>query len=201
MNQRTIIIAISLAVGIVFSMATLSFVSEPAAAKPSVTRPLLADNSDLTRLFEQDRTEHGPVGSTDPDKGRDAKRAGQAREIIADGTMHSGPDYYHAAQLVLRGGTSADYLSAHEMAVAALALGQVDARWVAAASEDMYLVSIGQPQRFGTQAKQSNGGGALDGVRLSLGVPPLDPNRTKKDRRSGIPLNEKPLALLQKAVE
>jgi len=75
-NQRTIIIAISLAVGIVFSMATLSFVSEPAAAKPSVTRPLLADNSDLTRLFEQDRTEHGPVGSTDPDKGRDAKRAG-----------------------------------------------------------------------------------------------------------------------------
>jgi hypothetical protein len=52
--------------------------------------------------------------------------------------------------------TSEDYLLAHELCVVAISKGKpnagaLDARGLAAASEDRFLMSIGLPQRFGTQ--------------------------------------------------
>ena len=44
-----------------------------------------------------------------------------------------------------------DYLLAHEFCVVALAKGEKSARWLAAATEDRFLMNLKRPQRFGTQ--------------------------------------------------
>jgi hypothetical protein len=47
--------------------------------------------------------------------------------------------------------TPDDYLLAHDLCVIAIGKGEQKAKWLAAASMDRFLVSIGRPQRFGTQ--------------------------------------------------
>ena len=54
-----------------------------------------------------------------------------------------------------------DCLLAHELCVTALIKGEERARWLAAASEDRYLMKIGRPQRFGTQYRSDGPGTPL----------------------------------------
>ncbi len=76
-----------------------------------------------------------------------------------------------------------DYLLAHEFCVVALAKGEKSARWLAAATEDRFLMNLKRPQRFGTQYF-SSGSDQLtklhevapevtDALRQELGVPTL----------------------------
>jgi hypothetical protein len=53
-----------------------------------------------------------------------------------------------------------DFLLAHELCVVAIVLGKNDkeTRWLAAASEDRFMVHIDRPQRFGTQFHSDSGG-------------------------------------------
>jgi hypothetical protein len=44
-----------------------------------------------------------------------------------------------------------DYLLAHELCVVAIGKGEKRARWLAAASEDRFLMALKRPQRFATQ--------------------------------------------------
>src|SRR5262249_40994826 len=98
------------------------------------------------------------------------------------GQIRTGQDYYHAAMVLQHAAAPDDYLLAHEFCVAALALGERRARWLAAASEDRFLMNLGRPQRFATQFRGGPGGrvtlydGARDVTdewRRARGVPPL----------------------------
>jgi hypothetical protein len=86
--------------------------------------------------------------------------------------------------LILQHGSEADdYLLAHEMSMAAVVRGEENARWLAAATEDRFLMQIGRKQRFGTQYEPADepgkyrlasmDPGVTDELRAVLGTPSL----------------------------
>jgi hypothetical protein len=81
----------------------------------------------------------------------DAARREQTRRLLEAGALHSGEDYRHAAFVFQHGDSPADYLLAHALAMVAVTKGEATAIWIAAATLDRYLQTIGQKQIFGTQ--------------------------------------------------
>lgn len=113
---------------------------------------------------------------------RDATRRERVRALVADGAPRTSDDLYNAA-LVLQHGEGKDFLLAHVLASAAAFEGREDARWLAAASLDRALHSLGQPQVFGTQFHREGDGpwtmepldrSLHDALRARFGVPPLE---------------------------
>ena len=92
-------------------------------------------------------------------------------------------DYLHAAGVLQHAHDPGDHLLAHELSVVAISQGVEQAKWLAAASEDRFLMNIGRPQRFGTQYRNDNSEGewhiyqvhpeVTDAVRHALNVSPL----------------------------
>ena len=141
------------------------------------------DNPEMARLFAEDQAARQGAGGTidwavvGP---ADAKRRARARELLEAGALHSGNDFYAAAFLFQHGDRPEDYLAAHTLAIAAAARGRPDAGWIAAASLDRYLRSIGKPQVYGTQFGFRDGGmtqqpydpaAVPDSLRAVAGVP------------------------------
>ncbi len=97
--------------------------------------------------------------------------------------LQSGDDFYHAAFLLQHGAAPDDYLKAHLLAMVAIARGKPGATWIASATLDRYLQSIGKPQLLGTQfslspntaASQEPYNRALvpDAMRKALRVPSI----------------------------
>jgi hypothetical protein len=93
-------------------------------------------------------------------------------------------------------GTPDDYLLAHELCVVALGHGEARAKWLAAATEDRFLMNINRPQRFATQFRSEGPDGPMrlyrvdsavtDGLRKALGVSPLAEAKAREAK-----LNEK----------
>ena len=86
-------------------------------------------------------------------KDQDARRLlqDQVRQLIAEGKVQTGEDYYYAAFIFQHGQKPDEYLYAHVLATTALGKGFAPAKWLSAATLDRYLRSIKQPQVFGTQ--------------------------------------------------
>lgn len=114
------------------------------------------DSPALKRMYIEDQADR--QGTIDWSKvaPRDAERRWKTLAMYRAGTVRTGNDYIRAA-MVLQHGEGDDQLLAHEMCVAALALGNAGksertlAVWLAAASEDRWLDHIGRKQRFATQ--------------------------------------------------
>jgi len=146
--------------------------------------PAQADNAEMVRLFQADQDDR-KLGPQSIDwasvKPRDDARLQRTRELYTSGALHTGTDWLHAAFILQHSSEPDDYLLAHEMCLAALALGEKNARWLAAATEDRFLRAIGRDQRFGTQFE----GGAPP---ASLRLGPTDP-RVTDDLRAvvGVP--------------
>jgi len=141
-------------------------------------------NPEMTRLFDEDqaarkvdRIDWSVVSKAD------AARRAQTLDLLNQGKLHTGADFLHAAFVFQHGDRPGDYLLAHTLALAAVKRGRSDASWIAAATLDRYLQTIGQPQIYGTQftikqgapATQAPMDGKLipDSLRLLLGVPAL----------------------------
>ena len=110
------------------------------------------DNEDLKRLFDDDqaiRQGNRPLSSQD--QLEDRNRRDIVRELSAQGAISSGMDHFRAAYIFQHGSEPRDYLLAHAHAIAALGAGVRDAQWIAAATLDRYLLSIGQKQVLNTQ--------------------------------------------------
>ena len=157
------------------------------AQAPSVQA--VKDNEELARMFREDQADRMPPSGKPIDWAtvapRDKARLARAKELYAQNRLQTGADYYHAAMLLQHGVVPEDYLLAHEFCVVAISRGKNDGdtRWLAAASEDRFLMNIGRPQRFATQY-QSIGpnspmklytvdSGVTDELRRALDVPPL----------------------------
>lgn len=117
------------------------------------------DNSELRALFLEDQAARGvdAEGQSDPRaqvldlrKG-DRERRNRAGILLQGGQVVTAMDYYRAAFIFQHGETSNDFLLAHHLALVSIAKGNVGASWIAAATLDRYLHSIGQPQVYGTQ--------------------------------------------------
>ncbi len=137
----------------------------------------------LQTLYQQDQADRQATTWSSATDQRDAQRRQTVHELLAAGQVRTGPDHYHAAMVMQHGSDSTDFRLAHQLARRAEALGEPRGRWLAAAALDRYLLSVGQPQRYGTQFREVKGHVYLDrfdslavsaAERQRVGAPSLD---------------------------
>jgi hypothetical protein len=71
--------------------------------------------------------------------------------LIADGVPVTGRDFGNAAVVLQHGQSPDDFRLAHELTIAAVALGDTSAVWLLSRSYDRLLLSMGHRQRLNTQ--------------------------------------------------
>ncbi len=149
-----------------------------------------SDNAELAKLYEQDQADRLSAGGAATDwaaiTARDRKREARVTELYRDDRLRTGADYYHAAMVLQHAPTPEDYLLAHEFCIVAISKQEMRGKWLAAATEDRFLMTIDRPQRFGTQYRSGLFGGphrlykvdttesgVTDALRRALSVPTL----------------------------
>jgi hypothetical protein len=98
--------------------------------------------------------------------------AGTSRvlEIYKNDALWTPDDYYNAALVLKRRGDSAAWILAHELASVAAMQGKTEAKRLAAETLDLFLLSVKQPQRYGTVPGRPTSGDVTDSVRAQFGV-------------------------------
>lgn len=113
-------------------------------------------NHELYQMFTDDQADR----AGDSDKidwkivaPRDEARHARVLALVAAGSLKSAPDFYHAAMVLQHGHAVEDYATAARLAERAATLDPAlpGARWLAAAATDRELMTLGKPQRYGTQ--------------------------------------------------
>lgn len=116
------------------------------------------NKTEAENLFDedqQDRESH--LDKTNPDlfAKREKARYQKALEMFARYEQNpeavTAQDVFFVAFLFQHGQKSEDYMKAHTLALEAEKRGVEEAKWLSAATQDRYLVSIGEPQIWGTQ--------------------------------------------------
>ena len=165
-------------------MAWVCVVLAATAAGPP---PAPRDNEEVARLYKEDQADRTPPpgrpiawSAVLP---RDRARETRVKELYRSDALQTGADYYHAAMILQHAPAPEDYLLAHEFCVVAVSQGEKRALWLAAATEDRFLMALGRPQRFGTQYRSADAtspvrlhpvdGHVTDGLRGLFAVPPL----------------------------
>jgi hypothetical protein len=142
-------------------------------------------NPEMQRIMDEDQKPRQFVDMSQADwttiGKEDEQRRKQVRELLSRGALHTGKDFEQAAFVFQHGNTPDDYLLAHTLAMIAVARGNPGALWIATATLDRYLNSIGRPQIYGTQFHNSKDAGwtqepynrtlISDELRRELGVP------------------------------
>lgn len=194
-----------------FSVILLSALKCYANDNPAAAEQL-TNNEELVIIFQEDQADRQPKDGQIMEgsmmRERDMRRQARVMEIYQTDGLKTGQDYFYAAYVMQHGGSTESFLLAHEFSMASLALGYSRARWIAAASYDRLLKSIGRPQRFGTQYSTLGGAGmnlyqTEDGVRDSLRtvlkVPSLDSAKAREaDIAKQFPPSTKPIFSLAK---
>jgi hypothetical protein len=161
-------------------------VASQSFAMQSSAQSAVKDNEELTRMYQEDRSDRAlPAKSIDwsvvgP---RDKARLARVKELYIQNKLQTGGDYYHAGMILQHGDVPEDYLLAHELCVVAISKGSIDARALAAKSEDRFLMSIDRSQRFGTQFLSEGpnapfklykmDSGVTDELRRTMDIPSL----------------------------
>ncbi|MCT8001178.1 hypothetical protein NZL82_04720 [Sphingomonas sanguinis] len=170
-----------------------------ARAYPVVTsRPT---NAEMTAIFEADQKDRmSPSIDWTVVSAADKKRRARTQQLLDSGALQSGDDFYHAAFLFQHGDGPNDHLKAHLLAMIAVARGKPQAVWIASATLDRYLQSIGQSQVLGTQYRVPRGGKATqepydrtlasDAMRRALRVPPLAEQEQQRQSYDEAPATE-----------
>jgi hypothetical protein len=140
---------------------------------------------------QRDRVDH--LDKTNPAffAEREKNRYKKAQEIFAqyeqDPQSLAGEDMLHLAFLFQHGQISEDYNKAQKLASEAEKKGVEGATWLSSAAEDRYLVSLGKPQKWGTQfihtaegwryatpLEEDTHSGITDEMRQSRNIPARD---------------------------
>jgi hypothetical protein len=148
----------------------------------TIDRPAVAPNAEMTAIFDEDQAaRQNWQNMTDAQRAavavQDEVRRKQTRMLLDAGELRAGADFRRAAFVFQHGETADDFLAAHTFALVALAMGDTEARWIAAATLDRYLTTIGKPQIYGTQFDNQlarepyNRALISDDLRRALNVP------------------------------
>ena len=181
---KTLLVLILLAVWVIALRSEFS--PRPVQAQAN---PILKDNEELARMYREDQADRAPANSKDIDwtviGPRDQARLTRVKELYTANSLRTGADYYHAAMVLQHSDVPDDFLLAHEFCVVAISNGRndKDTRWLAAASEDRFLMNIQRPQRFATQYRADPStapfrlyrvdSGVTDELRRAMDVPSL----------------------------
>jgi hypothetical protein len=180
--------------GVLITSLVTGALSRIVIAQPNVPTPSSpSDNPELGRLYDDDQADRKPAEGKPIDWSvvgpRDRHRESRVKDLYKAGALRTGKDYHRAAMVLQHAQQPDDFLLAHEFCVAALAKGEHEARWLAAATEDRFLMNIRHPQRFGTQYRSTDNGpvrlyevspGVTDSLRAELGVPTLAEARKRE---------------------
>jgi hypothetical protein len=188
MSHRTIktLLALNLLTLWVIALRPLLTPRPAQAQVPATQTQAGKDNEELARLYREDQADRTPSDGKPIDwdvvEPRDKARLARVKELYAQNRLQTGADYYRTAMVLQHGGVPEDDLLAHELCVVAISKGEMQAKWLAAASEDRFLMNIGRPQRFATQYRSEGDSplklyqvdsGVTDELRRALDVPPL----------------------------
>ncbi|KQO55552.1 hypothetical protein [Sphingomonas sp. Leaf257] len=161
------------------------------AHSPAYSKGIAAqDNPEISALFNADQAARENI-KPEQFKAKafvsriiadDHARRERTQMLLQQDKLKTADDFYHAAFIFQHGNAASDYLLAHTLALAAAARGRKDAAWIAAATLDRYLQTIGQKQIYGTQYLNRRETGPTmelydrtlvpDPLREALGVPP-----------------------------
>jgi hypothetical protein len=149
--------------------------------------PATGDDPRLRGLYDADQADRAGGDLVDGADERDAARRAEVLDLLAAGQARTAADAYHAAMVLQHGRGPDDYALARDLAAEAAASGEPRARWLTAAATDRWLMSLGRPQRYGTQWVEAAGRTTLypvdptttDAERLSWDVAPLDELRRR----------------------
>jgi tetratricopeptide (TPR) repeat protein len=165
-----------------------------AAAERALEAYLATLNRELYDIVQEDqRDREGGPGKIPADLGtRDARRLARTRQIVEGGGLKASMDYFHAALIYQHSLEVEDYRKAHELCLKAIELDPTnkDAKWLAAASKDRELMTLGRPQLYGTQLTQRDGKWVVytvdpavtDEERARWNVPPLAEMQRRAER-------------------
>jgi hypothetical protein len=153
-----------------------------------IDAPYVAPNAAMADIYKADQAVRQSIESFNANAAQierdDAARREQVRALLEKGALQAGEDFRLAALVFQHGSEPRDYLFAHTLALVALAKGDPSASWIASASLDRYLQSIGRPQIFGTSfGPDGSSQGSFDrdlvsdAIRRELNVPALADQR------------------------
>lgn len=147
----------------------------------------LTDNAEMAQIYEADQAVRANIPKDVTPAyfqkmiAEDKARKARTEALLKAGALHTGQDYERAAFIFQHGDKPGDYLLAHTLAMVAMTKGNHAASWIAAATLDRYLMTIEQPQIYGTQYKSPAAGTVTqdpydrtlisDALRTELGVP------------------------------
>jgi hypothetical protein len=154
------------------------------AQKPASIGASLLTNTEMTAIFNADQAARKePKIDWSVVREADRNRRIRTQTMLDAGQLSSADDFYHAAYVFQHGDLPDDYLKAHALALVAAARGKAEAAWIAAATLDRYLESIGQAQIYGTQYQRRGNSDwsqepyrrdlLPDALREATGVPPI----------------------------
>ena len=190
MRDRTIRVLLALNLLVLTAILLHQSAIRLQAAAQSSPNAKNKDNPELVRLMDEDQADRTPRAGQSIDwkvvGPRDEARLKRVKEIYSQNQLFTGNDYSNAALILQHSNTPEDYLLAHELCVVAISKkGSKESgiESLAAASEDRFLMSIGRPQRFGTQYKSEGpnrpyrlytvDSGVTDHLRRVMNVPSL----------------------------
>lgn len=148
----------------------------------------------MAQLFAADQAARQlPMDDPHKLKAEDAARRVEVLGYLLNGQIQTARDLVSAAFIFQHGDCSAHYQFANRLAHIAMDAGYADAPWIYAATLDRYLMSIGEPQKFGTQYTWVNRDYQLypidpvttDAEREQYDVPPLSEIRKTKPAEPG----------------
>ncbi len=124
------------------------------ATRPAVNRQAgLTTEEELEYMFALDQSDRYS-GRFAILPGRDNARLLRTREIVENQADSLNPESkYHAAMILQHGNDSEDYESAYRLAKAADDAGYSEAKGLWMAAFDRWQLSIGRPQKYGTQSQ------------------------------------------------
>ena len=162
----------------------------PASNGPAAGQQSKTGSSEIKRLYDEDQQDREGIVVLDlSDQNsllklqmRDEARRKRARELLNAGALRTAKEFRMAAFIFQHGNAPDDYLTAHVLALVGVAKGDRESRWIAAATLDRYLLSVKQPQVFGTNYSQKDASSPLtqepyhrdlipDSLRAALCVP------------------------------
>lgn len=116
----------------------------------------------------------------------DEKRRRETLNLLRDGRLSAGVDYFYAAFVFQHGDCPEHYRLANLLAQQAITRNYPAARWIYAATYDRWQRSLGQPQKYGTQYTSVGD--------CNFKLEPYDPATTDAERsRYGVPPIEEAL--------
>lgn len=183
LRNRNVSVAVSVVIGaaVAIGLLTLSGQSANARAKTLMRETVQESNIELAGVYNDELLARLPGGKPDPREQELAKdRRARVQRMYRQGLVQSPEDYFRAATVLQHSGAEEEVLLAHDLAVTAMALGDARAAFVAASTQDRFMVKLGRPQRFGTLPEAGGKSALTVAHRAAMGVI-VEPRSFSKD--------------------